>query len=470
VFSPSVSLGYNTKATFRNRLTYRGSSTDWLGFDNGRRALPDGIPSYKLARNAKKPDGTLVGNDELERYGERVNTYMSARRAVTPPNFGVNLVVGNGWDLGEGRAIGFLGALTYSRNFTLREEIYREYRLNGDQLARNVDFNLETGNDAVTAGAFASVTYAFARGQRLTLIGMHNQLSDNSAKYTDGIQPVGEVAARHVTRLSFVSRQLSYAQLKGKHEFKDLNRANLEWNVSISGAGRNEPNTRDAVWEYDPSATSHDFHYAGNNPAAGRHLWADQSETAYGAGLDITQPLLLAPKEVKVKLGGLLSLRDRSFTARRLHYELSGSRALAPPLVCQGPGFDESCNDALFTNDSIGPLIRLADSTLPTDAYNATLNIYAAYFMGDISLTKNVRLVGGERLEVTRQTINPFDQFNTGAKITGANLRSTDLLPSVGLIVDLSKKIKIRAAASRTLARPQLRELAPYAFDDVVGG
>ena len=41
--SISIGSGYNTITTFKNQRTYKGSSTDWLGFDNGVRDLPSSI-------------------------------------------------------------------------------------------------------------------------------------------------------------------------------------------------------------------------------------------------------------------------------------------------------------------------------------------------------------------------------------------------------------------------------------------
>jgi len=468
--SPSISLGYNTASTFRNRLTYRGGGTDWLGFDNGLRALPGDIPSYRLSQNAAKPGGSLVDEAELKRYGESINTFMSARRSLTPPNFGGSVVIGDGYDLGGDRRIGYLAALTYSRTFSIRDEIYREYRKNGSDLARNVDYQIETGNDAVRWGAFASVTYEAAEGHRITLTGLRSQLSDNAARWTDGTSFVGEEAVRHQTRLSFISRDLTTAQLQGEHTLKALNHAIVDWNLSISRAARNEPNTRDDVWEVDPESSVKQFHYAGNNAQAGRHLYSDQRETAYGAGLDFTQPIVEVPRESKLKFGGAVSLRKREFAARRFNFEFARSPALTPPILCPQTKYDESCADALFKNQNIGPLIQLDDSTLPTDAYHAKLNVFATYFMGDLSLTKNLRAIVGERIEMTRQTIDPFDQFNSGARLEGADLKSTDLLPALSLVYSTSEKGKLRASVTRTVARPQLRELAPYAYNEIVGG
>jgi TonB-dependent receptor len=49
-------------------------------------------------------------------------------------------------------------------------------------------------------------------------------------------------------------------------------------------------------------------------------------------------------------------------------------------------------------------------------------------------------------------------------------LSNTDILPSLNLVYQLNDKMNIRAAASRTLARPTFRELAPFQSFDFVGG
>src|SRR5690606_36660033 len=44
-----------------------------------------------------------------------------------------------------------------------------------------------------------------------------------------------------------------------------------------------------------------------------------------------------------------------------------------------------------------------------------------------------------------------------------------DILPSLVLIYSLSENVNLRAAATRTIARPTFRELAPYISFDFVG-
>ncbi|MBK9266496.1 MAG: carboxypeptidase regulatory-like domain-containing protein [Polyangiaceae bacterium] len=88
-------LGVNTESTFRDRLTYRGSSTDWLGIDDGTRSLPRSIPAYRVTRLGPKPDGSVITRDELTRYGQDINAYMSTQRAMALPNMSGNITIGD---------------------------------------------------------------------------------------------------------------------------------------------------------------------------------------------------------------------------------------------------------------------------------------------------------------------------------------------------------------------------------------
>ena len=68
-FQVKVGLGtsYNTQVNFQdNFLTYQGSSTDALGFDNGDRAIPD--PVLKAINGGGLPSETdvLISDDKLQ--------------------------------------------------------------------------------------------------------------------------------------------------------------------------------------------------------------------------------------------------------------------------------------------------------------------------------------------------------------------------------------------------------------------
>ena len=56
------------------------------------------------------------------------------------------------------------------------------------------------------------------------------------------------------------------------------------------------------------------------------------------------------------------------------------------------------------------------------------------------------------------------------APLEGADFQSDDILPALNLTFELSPEMNLRGGVSRTLARAELRELAPFGFADYAGG
>ena len=83
----------------------------------------------------------------------------------------------------------------------------------------------------------------------------------------------------------------------------------------------------------------------------------------------------------------------------------------------------------------------------------------------------SLRLIAGARVERTDLTIGVVDRV-TGALAAPADttlngaIDEIDVLPSLNVVYALSEGMNVRAAATRTLARPTFREIAPFqSFD-----
>jgi len=100
-------------------------------------------------------------------------------------------------------------------------------------------------------------------------------------------------------------------------------------------------------------------------------------------------------------------------------------------------------------------------------SYTAEDRTVAGYAMADWGLTEQVRVIAGARLETADITVNASTQ---GGFTATAALRNTDVLPSLLVNGKLSETQNLRFGATRTLARPEYRELAPVTFRDVLGG
>lgn len=462
LFQATVGLGFNTISTFGNRLSYPGGSTDWLGIDDGGRKLPQEVPPQRVTRLL--PNGQL--NQNLANVGRAINGPMEVDRTFNLPNGSLSVVVGDsfkrksGQFLGcDGCVIGYMLGGSYSRRFQKRtDEIIRTYGVDTTrpgELVRFNDYRSETGFDTVTWSGLGTLSYAIGTDHKIALTGLYSRNAEKEARIISGFNEE-QGANVHDERLRFVNRALVYGQLRGEHRFRKLNAAELKWTALWARATLNDPNLRETVYVAD---AERGLSYR-ESTQSGQHFYAAQGETTRSGGLDWTQPLTKGENATKLKAGGLLTLRGRSFNARRFRFLRNPSAD--PAIFRQRP-------NQIFTDENVGPAIELEEWTRPTDAYAAQYNVYAGYVMADVALTNRLRVVAGERLEAARQTIQSFDPFAATAERVESRLNKTDLLPSGNIIFKATEQSNVRLSATRTVARPQLRELAPFVFTDFFG-
>ena len=281
------------------------------------------------------------------------------------------------------------------------------------------------------------------------------------------------------SRLLYVERGLFSSQLAGDHEF-DFASENLDgeseseveaesdtsepeftpiptlsWRLTFSRAVRNEPDTREVIYE-----KRRDEWLFRDITQSGSRFFFDLADDEISGRLDWSMPIL---RTGLFKTGGMWRDRDRTFDARRFRFLPSDNIELfldrtAPP-------------EELFTAEHIAPdLFELRESTRATDNYLAAHSVWASYGMIDLPLSKKFRVTTGARLEVSDQNVTTFDPFAAEQQAIEANLDTTDILPSLNLTYRLTERMNLRLAASRTVTRPDLRELAPFEFTDFVGG
>jgi hypothetical protein len=480
LFQLSAGLGFDTSATFQDRLAHTGSNTDWLGYDSGTRSLPDGFPDYVLQKRTPKPGNEgancrseperCIGDEDLINAGRLLNSSMNPTQQFSLPNYSVSAVGGNGWAIGEEQRAGVLATFNYGRSFRTRESRLQYFR---PDIIANPDgsetrtvvidrtLDVEQGEDRVNWGGMATGSYWLNRANRFALTFMHTQLADAATRFSFLDNQEGQHMANG--QLRYVSRAMNVVQLRGEDDFAVLNKAALDWNAYYAVANRDEPDTRNTVYQLGLDNVW--------NPVGetnGSHLFAGQTEKSIGGGLNWTQPLLKDPEILKVKVGAAASKKTRDFAARRFLYTKNPS-ADASLFSCPGPDYDLDCPNAVYQWDNIGSTLDFKETTFASDSYKAGLKVYAGYAMVDVRPHSMLRVIAGARVERTNQFITPYSQFTTGDPPKGARIKSTDVLPALSMTLAASKHSNLRVGLSRTLARPQIRELSPFVYSDYFG-
>lgn len=461
LFQISLSGGYNSETTFKQRLRSHGSSTDYFGYDDGTRHLPSTIPQKQLTDQFSSPN-------ERRYWGRWLNSYMSASPKLMPPNHSLSIVAGDSWKVSDSQKLGAIVALSYSHSYQTRINSARRYRTitapDGNRAPAVSDTSDgEQTVDGVRIGAFGSVALDLSKSDRLVLTALRSQSADDTASDLEGFDrnAGGTLRSEHI---EYVSRALNVLQVRGNHTFKPLNEAELQWNASISEATRDQPDTRDVLYRRSPDGQPLRYTWlSGVN--SGTHFFATQSESSLGGGLDYTQHVV--NNSTKLKFGGLVNAREREFSARRFVLEPDGSGVAAPNgfedlRSCPGE-WRPQCPDRLFRLPNIAPGgLNLRELTQQFDGYTASLGVLAGYGMLDFEPAKRFRIIGGARAEHTRQQFSAFSPNNPSVRAIGSNIKHTDILPALSVVFAAAPKTNLRFGVSKTLARPQLREISPF--------
>ncbi len=464
----SMSLGLNTQSSFARGLGYDGSNTDWLGFDSSRH-LPSDFPGWRASRTGKKPDGTFPTPDELTRLGRSINAPMRATERVIPPNFGGALVASKGWKVGKESEVGFLAALVYDRKFETRnDEILRTFYPNPQKPSGILPYDagrVDRGIDKVNWGLLAGLTYQIDKSNRLYLTGLFTRSADKEASRFRMSQD-GQGLTED-TRLSFIARGLMYGQLRGEHDFAALGNARLEYAVTLARANRDEPDRRGLVYGFSSDTG---WSYA-DDAENGLHFYSKQGETSVGGSVDWTQPLARALDATRLKFGGSVSVKSRAFRARRIRLKAISKQApdalLCPGSAASGP--DGGCVDRFLSDANIGRTTQIDEVGKLGDQYSAHLNVFAGYLMLDAQMGEHWRVIVGPRLEASFQGLDAVAPFDLTQERKGS-LDEARILPAASIVYSPIESVNIRASVTRTVARPQLREIAPFTFSDYFGG
>ncbi|MBL4689341.1 MAG: TonB-dependent receptor, partial [Nannocystaceae bacterium] len=240
----------------------------------------------------------------------------------------------------------------------------------------------------------------------------------------------------------------------GAHELR------LDWFGSYAQARRDDPSIRDMLFTQGAQGTP------GLDPTSGggKLLFLRLEDHTESGAANLSLPFeQWRQLGSRFKTGIWAEGKQREFNARRFAYTGNGLE------LPNGTG-------DVLTPESIGggspndsqPFF-ITEGTQPQDNYRASQRLYAAYAMLELPIVRWFKIAGGARFEASDIRVEPFDPFDSGADLDGAGVRDHDVLPAAMFIFSPRSDMNIRLGGTRTLARPEFRELAKFEFTDFVG-
>lgn len=442
-FTAKYGISGNDATTGKTGIFVRGSDTDWSGYDDGLRDVPGPLQAL-ISSRTRLSDQTPA---QIEAIGESlVNSPLSViQNGELGPDQSGSIEGGLRTDLGE-FDVGVTGVLSFDSGWTTKEAIRQQ--VDADTIGN--DFTTFSTSLDTTLSGLGSVS--IGRGDhdvQATLFYVHT--TSNEAQINTGLDfnapGTGQVFDEST---GFFERELTFFQLRGDHEFGDLE---LKWRGATALSTRDAPYERSLRRILDANGTPR--YSVANNYGI---RFSELEDTINSFGADAAYRLSIGgSREAVLSAGFDTSATERTYDFLALRFV--GGNALPDDVQIARPDF-------LFSPDNISPdRFILQEIITPNDSYAAELDVAAFYAQADIDLLDYVKGTFGVRLEDADQSVRTFDRFgNPGAG--DVNLSNEYVLPAATITWNFADDLQLRAGYSQTIARPQFRELALSAFLD----
>lgn len=454
-FEISIDGEANTETSLREGLVYEGSDTDFLGFDDGLRDLPPLDANGNPTENFNLTDTAIID-----------------RQKNIPFDGGFRLSGGNSWDLDGGQRIGFLATAGYGNDWETRRGIARpDTRISGDDLEARVDLARQSTEQSIEANGLLSLGVEFDPDNTVELVGLATRQTSKEARIDQGFNEDDDLIRRDVTQ--FIEREVYMGQLLGEHFIPGLNDAEFNWRASYSIANRDAPYETEVAYINDPNDNVDGFVLDLQRGTETAQLqFSDLEDETVDFGGDLIVPLAVGARDVELGLGGSYSDKQRKAEVLGFFYSFN-DLGLVTELVAENAAGLTPRIDSLLSDTFFATPINLAGETLfdigrvgtvgEPDASDTGLEVYAAYASLDTEITPDLRMSGGLRFESSEQTTIVSDLVS-GETVEFAPLEEDFFLPAVTATYTFAENWQLRLAASRTINRPQFRELAPTRF------
>jgi outer membrane receptor protein involved in Fe transport len=460
----SASMGYNTNASLNNNfLSQENSSTDWLGYDDGLRSIPDEADGMFLFSPAR--------SDEREDIESVARSFTKSFEPVQKKSFldqSYSLSTGNNFQLGK-TELGIIGALNYKRNNAYYNDgFYGEYNALDDEIMQNeISLNEIAGTENVIWSALIGGTLKLNPNHKIGFMLMRSQSGSSTARLRNGISNYDGFSMRQFVQ-EYLERQLNSFQLKGKHVIEAINNSTIDWSSSTVLSNQSEPDFRIFIDRSDEIADGEYAYEMIDNRKPDRR-YREMSEINYDNKIHFTIPFSNWAGRSKVKLGGgyLMKKRDSDENLWKLNwYRSTPYNGVPNDFISEETLYDIESNRGSFYYNS--------KKSNQASSYTAKEDILSAYTLLDIPVFEKMRLAAGVRVEVDNIELqNKVDtvEFNTDLdkeSFKYTEKQSNDILPSFNLTYNVTDKMNLRLGYNLTIARPFFREIAPYQYFDFI--
>lgn len=462
-FNVSFGLGYNPAMHLQSDyLDYEGSSTDFLGFDNGKRRNPtkglNQIPSVVDA---------VSGNslaDEFYRINGDFDKNLGTTEKTSPVNFDFGISFANTKKLNRKYTLGYQSSLSYKNQTDFfRDAQFNLYaKQNETSQTELIPFERQTGNygvNNVILGYLGSIALK-SKSDKFRFNILHIQNGESKAGkffFRNSLQGANWDAQQY--NLEFNHRSLTNAFLSGKHT-RDRGNWEVEWKVAPTLSTMYDPDVRFTRIRVPDLTISSEAGFP-------QRIWRSLQEYNVANRLDITRKTRLSGFKTTLKFGAAYTFKYRDYSIESYQIQGGFDGFEDPQIIMLDQNLMSSTNrdGFYYTADFVdGRGFRNNPN-----AFTGSVNYAATYLSADVDFTKDFKMIAGLRGEM-------YQQFYSGINQNGDELNNQEvmnhlrLFPTVNMVYRVKRKTNLRASFTQTTARPSFKELSFAQILDPITG
>ena len=465
ILSFSASLGYNPSMHFNSDyLKYQGGSTDFLGFDDGTRALPT------AAGNQIIPTPTNgAPTDIVTRFINSFNPILGASRSTSLLDGSASFNIANQISIGKTKErnskLGYIFSLSYKSEYTYYDDVLiGEYQRYSDPERMDLRYATvqegQMGERSILVGAIAGIAYKTTNTKhRITLMHLQSGIS-RAAQFliNNNGEAVGQSGYLALSdNLEYNQRSIDNILYSGTRIFKN-SKWKTDWGISPTLSLSDDPDIRKTAFTVTPTNTFFSSG-AGGNPS---RIWRSLQEYNLPVRVDFIYDYDILGSISKLNFGISNIYKYRDYEILFFDIQFFGNQNWPNP----DPNIVLT-SENIFPNQPNSIYYQSGNNNPNPNEYQSSINNSALYISNELQIASRIRTIIGIRMEYYTQYHTGRDQsYASGDLINGRNLvnenvlETINLFPSINLIYRISEKDNLRLAYSRTVARPSFKELS----------
>lgn len=459
-FNVGFGINYNPGMHFNNNYTsYTGGKTDFLGFDNGSRAIPtDRRTNIPLYANVLGSPNSATGQ-EYQRILRGFNPQMGVTNTTSMMDFNANVSYANMKKFKK-YSLGYNVALTYKNDTEFYEDA--EFNLFGKSniLSETEMISLEQqrgsfGVNTVLLGAMGGLALKTEKSKyRLNVL--HLQNGEKKGGFFD-FESTNLGANFEATQynLEYSERALTNMLLEGNHTMEK--KWKLNWKLSPTLSSIQDPDIRFLRFR-EPNQT------ISTEVGLPERIWRFLTEYNVAYRGDVTKDYNLFGNNAKLKFGTAYTFKNREF-------EIQSFQIIPGNAVFTGDPAELFAEENLFSADNRNG-VRFDPLFIPTNPnkFNSSSHLAAAYVSNEFNIAAPLRAIIGLRVEKYTQLYTGTNQLGTISLNNDKVLDDFDFFPSLNLIYSITEMQNLRFSFSQTIARPSFKEMSYAEILDPITG